>query len=143
MDRNKEKSEIGMKISMKLLENEGYECTDVSKIGKDHKGYDFSAKKDNEKIKIEVKATEDESKIPDCYVNEFDKDRKIIADFLYIVRLDKDLKPKEIEVLSKEDVDMYSDTHKKTERIRISSRLITDLKKGKVGSRKKIDQIFK
>jgi len=132
MDLNKKKSKIGMKTSMKFLEDRGYKCTDVSEIKGNHRGYDFIAKKDGKEIKIEVKASADEHKIPDCHATEFDEDKKIIADFLYIVRLAKDLRPKKIEVLSKEEVDRYSDTYKKVERIRTTG-LDTALKNGKAG----------
>ena len=51
MDSNKEKSEIGMKVSKKFLLDRGYECIDVSKM-RNHNGYDIMAKKNNKEIKI-------------------------------------------------------------------------------------------
>lgn len=133
MDVNKKKSDIGMKTVKDYLEKEGYECTDVTKrMG--FIGFDILAKKDGKEFKIEVKTSSKEKGVPDCYTSEFDKNNNLISDFLYIVRLDKkDLSVKRIEILTKEEIDRYAPKHNRVERVRMASKLKTDLRNGKVG----------
>lgn len=132
MDVNIEKSNIGVLKVKEYLERENYEVKNVSH-NKDYKGYDILAIKNRVSIKIEVKCSSRNKGIPDCYSTEFDSDMKFTADYLYIVRLDEDKKPKSIEILSKEDIDKYSLLHKKKKIIKIASKLKTDLKNRAVG----------
>ncbi len=53
-----------------------------------HRGYDLLATKDGEKtLKIEVKGCTRPWGIPDPYVTEFDENKALIADYLYVVYL--------------------------------------------------------
>ena len=66
------------------LKNRGYSVADVSKDRR-HKGYDLLARKDRKTLKIEVKGCSRPWGIPDPYVTEFDKEKRLVADFLYVV----------------------------------------------------------
>ena len=122
--------EKGVQIVIDYLEYGGYKCIDVQKNPKE-KGYDIIARKRGKKYRIEVKTTQKEKGISDCYVSEFNTRNKFIPDFLYIVRLKKNFRLNRIEVLTKKEINFYE--HKRIERIRFSSKLKTDLNKGKVG----------
>lgn len=81
--------EKAMSIVKAYLERQGYVVKNVSK-GKrpdsEHRGYDLVAKKAGElPLKIEVKGCSRLWGIPDQYVTEFDAERRLVADFLYVV----------------------------------------------------------
>ncbi len=133
VDSNKEKSDLGVRTVISYLSRRGYACKDVSEVKIGNNGYDIVARRGGRRITIEVKCSAKDLGIPDCFPSEFDKNLGFIADYLYIVRLDSYNKPERIEVLSRKDIDRYSPYHKKIERIRVSSKLKTDLKNGVVG----------
>jgi len=66
------------------LTNRGYAVEDVSKK-REHRGYDLIAEQNGASLKIEVKGCSRLWGIPDPYLTEFDANRKLIADFLYVV----------------------------------------------------------
>lgn len=126
-------NKMGEKGVQRVIEHftvQGYKCKDEQKNRK-AKGYDILLRRGNKKLKIEVKTTQKEEGIPDCYVSEFDKNNKFISNFLCIVRLDKKFKLKKIELLNSTEVNKYP--HTRIERVRISSTLKTDLKNGRIG----------
>jgi len=135
-DSNQKKSEIGVKSVLDYLRKQGKNPIDFSTNREhkgEHKGYDILVGKQ----KIEVKCSARHKGIPDCFVSEFDKNKNLIADFMYIVRLNK-LKPYAIQILSKKEFNKYSALHKKKIIIKIASALKTDLEKNKVGRTIKI-----
>lgn len=134
IDRNKEKSDIGVKTVLKFLENQDYQCKDVA-LDKEAKGYDIFAIKNGEPFKIEVKCSSKEKDIPDCFGTEFDEKLNIVSDFFYIVRINEKDEPFRIEILSREEMNRYSDLHKEKRIIKISNKLKTDLSKGKIGKK--------
>ena len=75
-------------VAKEYLRNQGYTVEDVSR-GKgpqsEHRGYDLVAHKAEETLKIEVKGCTRPWGIPDPYVTEFDSERRLVADFLYVV----------------------------------------------------------
>src|SRR3954467_6873173 len=78
-----------MTVAKAYLEKQGYAVDNVSR-GKrrdsEHRGYDLVAKKAGETpLKIEVKGCTHPWGIPDQYVTEFDADKRLIADFLYVI----------------------------------------------------------
>jgi len=122
--------EKGVQLVIDYLTEKGFKCIDVQKDN-NKKGYDIIAQKDNKKSTIEVKTTQKDKGISDCYITEFNKKNKFIPDFLYVVRLEENFKLNRVEILTKDEVNEYE--HKRIERIRVSSKLKTDLSKGKVG----------
>ena len=122
--------EKGVQLVIDYLSEQRYKCKDVQKVSS-AKGYDILIEKDNKKETVEVKTTQKDKGIPDCYSSEFDKNNKFIADRLYVIRLDNNFLLKKIEFLKKEEINSY--IHKRIERIRISSKLKTELFKNKVG----------
>ena len=75
-------------VATEYLRKQGYVVQDVSK-GKgpnsEHRGYDLVARKGDENLRIEVKGCTRRWGIPDPYVTEFDSERRLVADFLYVV----------------------------------------------------------
>lgn len=133
MDNNKKKSDLAVEKVKEYLEKQDYKAEDVTKK-KEHKGYDILATRNNEKIKIEVKGCQSEKGIPDCHDTLFNEDRTVVADYFYIVRFDEKLNVKRIEILSKEEMDRYTDSHKWIKRLRTTT-LDTDLFHEKIGKR--------
>ena len=82
-----------IEIAKDRLISRGYSVQDVSHV-RGHNGYDLLAKKPGEILKIEVKACSREWQIPDPYVTEFDADRRLVADYLYVVYFIGDEPPK-------------------------------------------------
>ncbi len=74
-----------MSVAKAYLNARGYSVEDVSTIP-EHKGYDLIARKDAETLRIEVKGCTRPWGIPDPYVTEFDEERRLVADYLYVVR---------------------------------------------------------
>ncbi len=76
-------------IATQHLQKLGYSVEDVSRgkrANSEHRGYDLVARKDGEQpMKIEVKGCTRPWGIPDPYETEFDSDRRLVADFLYVV----------------------------------------------------------
>src|ERR1019366_9176380 len=76
-------------VATEYLQKQGYEVENVSR-GKrrdlEHRGYDLVARKPNEEmVKIEVKGCTRPWGIPDQFETEFDSNRRLVADFLYVV----------------------------------------------------------
>lgn len=71
-------------VATQYLRNRGYAVEDVSKK-REHKGYDLIAEQNDASLKIEVKGCSRLWGIPDPYVTEFDDERRLVADFLYVV----------------------------------------------------------
>jgi hypothetical protein len=87
MPNNVENAAI--EIVVTYLEQQGYEVANVSRSKRrnpEHRGFDLVAsRRDAETLKIEVKGCTHPWGIPDLYETEFDSDRQLIADFLYVV----------------------------------------------------------
>jgi hypothetical protein len=73
-----------IRIAKEYLEVRGYTVEDASR-NRQVKGYDLMAKREGETLKIEVKGCSPMWGIPDLYVTEFDAERRLVADFLYVV----------------------------------------------------------
>ncbi len=73
-----------MELAKRYLTSQGYDVEDVSRK-RAHKGYDLVARRANETRKIEVKGCTRRWGIPDPYVTEFDSEKRLVADFLYVV----------------------------------------------------------
>lgn len=71
-------------VAKEYLRNRGYAVEDVTRK-REHKGYDLIATRGDEVLKIEVKGCSRPWGIPDPYATEFDKERRLVADFLYVV----------------------------------------------------------
>lgn len=71
-------------LAIRYLEHQGYEVDDVSRT-RGHNGYDLLARRAEDEIKVEVKGCTREWGIPDPYETEFDEERRLVADFLYVV----------------------------------------------------------
>lgn len=132
VDVNKQKSDIGVKTVLEYLTKEGYSCKNVTS-NREEKGYDILAVKGGTSLKIEVKCSSNKKGIPDCFGTEFDDELKIIPDYFYIVRIDEDHKPLKIDILSKREMNEYAHLHKEKRIIKISSKLQTDLYRGRIG----------
>jgi Protein NO VEIN, C-terminal len=76
-------------FATEYLRKQGYVVENVSRgkrPGSEHRGYDLLARKSGEEpVRIEVKGCTREWGIPDPYVTEFDAEKRLIADFLYVV----------------------------------------------------------
>lgn len=141
-DENKAKSDKAVETVKSFLSGQGYTCTDVTRIKQGlRRGFDILAKRRLSSLKIEIKGSSKEDGIPDCYWKEFDSKKRLIADYVYIVRLNRASKPKRMEVLSKKEVDTYAAEHMLLRRIRIAARLKTDLKNQKIGRIIPVSQI--
>lgn len=135
------KSRKGVKVVKEFLQKQGYGKIDDVSYNSEYSGCDIKVEKDGKEIKIEVKCSEKDDGISDCYPSEFDSEKKLTANFLYIVRVTHDkgeYTPYAIDILTKEEVDKYSDKHTKVERIRVANALKTALKKEN-GVGKRID----
>ncbi len=71
-------------VAKRYLRNRDYAVEDVTR-NREHKGYDLFATKGEETLKIEVKGCTRPRGIPDPYVTEFDEEKRLVADFLYVV----------------------------------------------------------
>jgi hypothetical protein len=131
---NDEKANLGVQFVIGYLTKQGYE---LKKRVSGETGYDLLATKDDQPLKIEVKTTGNLlGGIPDMHDTEFyRKDNKwfFTADRLYIVRVDKEFKPIQLDILTKEEVDQYADGHKTVTRVR-TTKLNKDLFKGNIGT---------
>ena len=79
-------------LSCRYFSTQGYQVEDVSR-NREHRGYDLVISKGNERATIEVKGCTREWQIPDLYVTEFDKEKRLVADFLCVVYLLRKQKP--------------------------------------------------
>lgn len=137
MDSNNRKKIIAMDYVIKYLtENKYINVRDVStnKKGKEENGYDVIAfNKEGQKVKIEVKGSQKDYGIPDCFGTEFEDQNRIKADFFYIVRINEEYKPYRLDIVSKSEFDRYSSLHKVKPVLKISSTLKKDLRDGRIG----------
>ena len=136
MDTNKIKSDMAVEFMIKYLEEKGYKLikrvtTDKSSL--DCLGCDIIAEINGERKKIEVKGSGKKKGIPDCFNTEFDKDKKFNSDLLYIIRLDYNNKPVQLQKLTKSQIDEFSEKHHEKRSIRISSTLKNELYKRNIG----------
>ena len=141
MDYNKKKADYGVSTVINYLNRIGFkEVKDVTKDKKDEDAYGcdiIALNLQNQRVRIEVKTTtNDKGGIPDCHDSLFNEDRTVKADFFYIVRLDKEdiTKIRWMEILTKEEIDRYKDSHKWLRRLR-TTKLDIALYKGLVGKK--------
>src|SRR5690606_758972 len=125
---NASKGNFGELYVAKYLARQGYEVEVSTKNGSD-----LVARKGRKSICIEVKTTQNlKGGIPDMFVTEFIKKKGkwlFVADYLYVLRIDKKGKPFQLDILSKKEIDKYSATHRTVTRIR-TTKLDLDLFKG-------------
>ena len=128
---NSEKGKLGEEYVKNYLTQQGYKISTSP-----DNGSDILAEKDNQKLSIEVKTTSNlTGGIPDMHITEFKlEDTKwlFVADYLYIVRLNDEGLPTQLDILSKNDIDKYADSHKTVTRIR-TTKLDTDLNNRRIG----------
>jgi hypothetical protein len=129
MDINKQKERRSIEIVMKYLGKQNYKCEDVSTKGR---GYDVLATRNGEVLRIEVKGTWGDRKIPDSYRSDFDDELKLVGDSMYIVELNEDMTPRQMHILSKAEVDRFAEGYRIVERVRVRP-LQTALRNGDVG----------
>lgn len=80
------------------------EIADVKDKRGSHEGYDFLfIYKDGRRQKIEVKGNEEDRGIPDMRTSEFDKDKRLKADFIYLVAYAKEPQ-KKVYIIPKEEI---------------------------------------
>lgn len=129
---NGTKARLGEEAVRAYLQKQGYEVTKSSENGSDL----VATKKGEGRFHVEVKASENlEGGIPDMHTTEFRKRNGrwyLVADYLYVVRLDRRGRAIQIDILSKSEVDSYKDSHRLVTRIR-TSKLDRDLYKRKTG----------
>ena len=89
----REVEQKAISVSKQHLESRGYSVEDVSRV-RAHHGYDLTARGRQENLKVEVKGCTRMWRIPDLYVSEFDKKKRLIADFLCVVYFIKLEEPK-------------------------------------------------
>ena len=132
---NNLKGKLGEKYIQEYFIKKGYKVIEKEK---GEIGFDFWVVKENIKLKIEVKTSENtQSGIPDMHDTEFCyKNGKLllVSDLLCILRIDKNGKPIALDILTKKEVDKYSLSHKIVTRIR-TTKLDIALKNNLVGKK--------
>ena len=74
-----------IKYVIKYLRKKGFDVGDVSRK-RGYNGYDLLAQKKRKKpVRIEVKGCTRPWCIPDPYITEFDNQKSLVADFMYVV----------------------------------------------------------
>lgn len=128
---NSNKGKLGERLVARyLVEKRGYKILDYKQ-----NGCDIIAQKNGKNITVEVKTSSSDYGIPDLNETEFELINNkwfLVADYLYIVRLNKEHKPFRLDILTKDDVDTYSDSHRIITRIR-TTKLDIDLKRRVIG----------
>lgn len=128
---NAEKGLIGEKFVADYMSQQGYSVTKS-----DQNGSDLIAIKNSQSITIEVKTTSNlAGGIPDMHTTEFyakDGVWYFIADYLYIVRLDSNAKPTQLDIASRAEIDQYADSHKTVTRVR-TTKLDKAIYQGNIG----------
>lgn len=71
-------------IARDHFERSGYVVNDVSR-NRNHKGYDFVLRRDEQQLLVEVKGCSRKWQIPDLFETEFDVERRLVADLLCVV----------------------------------------------------------
>ncbi|MCZ6904247.1 MAG: DUF3883 domain-containing protein [Acidobacteria bacterium] len=82
-----------MALAESYLKNRGWCVEDVSRKRR-HKGYDFLARKGRKKVKIEVKGCSHPWGDPRPHSTEFDEQKRLVADYLYVVYFIENERPK-------------------------------------------------
>lgn len=129
---NSDKGKFGEEYVVDYYRRQGYK---VRRRVKGERGFDLLVEKDGKQLKVEVKTSNNHfGGIPDMHDSEFvmeDGEWKLIADRLVVVRLDED-KPVQLDILTKDEVDSYSGSHRTVTAIR-TTKLDRDLFKKLVG----------
>lgn len=129
--QNATKGTIGEMFVRAYLTKNGYTL-----LPEKRNGSDIVAQKGKRIVTIEVKTTSNtRGGIPDMHQTEFVKQQGkwyLVADFLYVVRLDRDNTVASLDILTKKDVDAFAESHKTIIGIRTTA-LDRALQKGKVG----------
>jgi len=95
----------------------GFDIISVDRHGKDHRT-------------IEVKSTTGEG-IPDAFETEFTRGLRFVATHLYVVRFRKDEQTVDsLHIVSKEEIDKLSLSHRMVQHIKFASALKTRLRNG-------------
>lgn len=81
-----------IKYSIRHLTKKGYGVKNVSKA-RGHNGYDLLAIKGGRRSKIEVKGCARPWGIPDFYFTEFNKNKRLVANYVYVVYFLRGQKP--------------------------------------------------
>lgn len=127
---NDKKGVLGEEYVRRHLESEGYK---VVKRIHGERGFDLLASKGKKKLKVEIKTTGNlQGGISDMHSTEFYKKYGkwyLVADRLYILRIDAKFKPVQLDILTKAQVDRYAASHKTVIRVR-PTKLQRDLYKG-------------
>ena len=122
---NASKGQLGEKVVRAYLE-EGYTVRTSSKNGTDL----VARKKGKTPFRVGVKTSGNlKGGIPDMHTSEFRRRNGkwyLVADYLYVVRLDGSGRPIQIDILSKAEVDSYNGSHRLVTRIR-TTKLDRDL----------------
>jgi hypothetical protein len=128
---NSEKGKLGESYVKNYLMKEGYSVLDEKR-----NGCDFVAVKDGEVAMIEVKTTGNmKGGIPDMHDTEFEMNDNqwfFKVDFLYVIRINDNGIPIEMNILSKREIDEYANSHQTVTRIR-TTKLDRAVYKGLVG----------
>lgn len=129
---NFEKSRLGEKYVAEYLRREGCQV-----IPSNVNGGDWISEKDGTRSLIEVKTTSNlNGGIPDMHDTEFTCSNGrwlLVADFLYIVRLDDNDRVVQLNILEKKEVDAFADSHRTVTRVR-TTKLDSAIKRGAVGT---------
>lgn len=128
---NARKGKLGENYVKSYYRKRGFKVMDRQK---GEKGFDILAVKGRKKLKVEVKTTKNQNGgVPDMHHTEFRKRNGkwlFVADRLCIVRIKsgKFIKP---EILTRQQVDKYSNSHKTVIRVR-TTQLDIDLKNKRI-----------
>jgi hypothetical protein len=91
-----------MDRAMKYYEDKVWKVTNVSRVRKDHKGYDLLIQRGSDQLKVEVKGSKSPCHgIPDLHSNELDDQGRLIADILFVVYLPDD-KPSRVAIIPRD-----------------------------------------
>jgi len=121
------KTEVeAMKRAMQYEKDAGrYPVKATDKNNPEHRGIDIISSINGQVIRrIEVKGTSKDEGIPDAFETELDDNKKLVADYLYVV-INADKPNHRLIVIPKEEVDKHSENHTPSSRFTFSK----DLKK--------------
>ncbi len=115
---NSNKGKLGELFVKEFLTKRGYRILSEKRNGSDI----IAQKAKSTPIAIEVKTTGNLlGGIPDMHLTEFEEMQgkwMFVADYLYILRLDKNGQPIQLDILNKKEIDNFADSHKLVRRIR-------------------------
>lgn len=98
------------------LRRQGYDVRDVSG-DRSFRGFDLLATRDGVVVRIEVKGCTRPWGIPDPYHTEFDEDRRLVADFLYVVYFLAEESTPKLCIIPREAIDPMMVTERRGYRI--------------------------